>query len=141
MPQDRPAPGTAQDWLARARSDLAPARLPLPQGAFYEAPCFHAQQAAEKALKAVYQHHGWTFRYTHDLGELTTDLKREGLAVPAEGEEAIVLTGFACEARYPGLSEPVSEEEYRDAIHHAQTVVTWAEGQIDVRRQQPPIDG
>ena len=141
MPQDRPAPGTAQDWLARARSDLALARLPLPQGAFYEDLCFHAQQAAEKALKAVYQHHRWTFRYTHDLGELTADLKREGLTVPAEVEEAIVLTSFACEARYPGFNEPVSEEEYRDAIHHAQTVVIWAEGQIGTRGQQPPIDG
>lgn len=28
MPQGRPAPGTPQDWLAQARSDLALARLP-----------------------------------------------------------------------------------------------------------------
>jgi HEPN domain-containing protein len=40
--------------LAHARSDLTFARLPLPEGAFYEGLCFHAQQAAEKALKAVY---------------------------------------------------------------------------------------
>lgn len=54
MPEDRPVPGTAQDWMARAKSDLALARVPLPQGAFYEDLCYHAQQAAEKALKAVY---------------------------------------------------------------------------------------
>ncbi len=130
MPQDRPAPGTPQDWLARARSDLALARLPLPQGAFYEDLCFHAQQAAEKALKAVCQYHGWTFRYTHDLAELAGDLKRNGLAVPPEVDEATVLTSFAWEARYPGLGEPVSEEEYREAIRHAQAVVSWAEGEI-----------
>lgn len=64
MPQDRPIPGTPQDWLGRAKSDLVLARLPLPEGAFYEDLCFHAQQAAEKALKAVYQDHGWTF-HTH----------------------------------------------------------------------------
>ena len=65
MPQDRPIPGSAQDWLVRAKGDLALARTPLPEGAFYEDLCFHAQQAAEKALKAVYRHRGWSFRYTH----------------------------------------------------------------------------
>jgi len=65
--------------LARARGDLAIAKAPLPKGAFYEDLCFHAQQAAEKALKAVYQHHGWPFRYTHDLDELIGGLRRNGL--------------------------------------------------------------
>jgi hypothetical protein len=41
MPQDRPIPGTPQDWLARAKSDLAFACLPLPEGAFHEDLCFH----------------------------------------------------------------------------------------------------
>jgi HEPN domain-containing protein len=130
MPQDRPAPGTPQDWLARAKSDLALARVPLPQNAFYEDLCFHAQQAAEKALKAVYQYHRWTFRYTHDLEELVTGLEGNGLAVPPEVDDAIVLTSFAWESRYPGVSEPVSEKEYRDAIRHAEAVVAWAEREI-----------
>jgi hypothetical protein len=50
MPQDRPVPGSVEDWLARAEGDLALARAPLPEGAFYEDLCFHTQQAAEKAL-------------------------------------------------------------------------------------------
>ena len=75
--------------------------------------CFHAQQAAEKSLKAVYQHHGWTFRYTHDLEELVTGLKEKGLLVPKEVVEADVLTSFAWEARYPGLNEPVTKEDYK----------------------------
>jgi HEPN domain-containing protein len=127
MPQDRPIPGTPQDWLVRAKSDLAFARLPLPEGAFYEDLCFHAQQAAEKALKAVYQDHGWTFRYTHDLEELVTGLKRQGLGIPPEVDDAIVLTSFAWEARYPGLGEPVTVEEYQEALRHAEAVVDWAE--------------
>jgi HEPN domain-containing protein len=130
MPQGRPVPGTPQDWLARAKSDLALAHLPLPPDAFYEDLCFHAQQAAEKALKAVYQYHGWTFRYTHDLEELVTDLERQGLAIPPDVDDAIVLTSFAWEARYPGLNEAVSENEYQDAIRHAEAVVAWAERQI-----------
>ena len=127
MPQDRPIPGTPRDWLVRAKSDLAFARLPLPEGAFYEDLCFHAQQAAEKALKAVYQYRGWTFRYTHDLEELVTGLKQQGLAIPPEVDDAVVLTSFAWEARYPGLSEPVTAEEYQEALGHAEAVVDWAE--------------
>jgi len=127
MPEDRPVPGTAQDWMARAKSDLALARVPLPQGAFYEDLCYHAQQAAEKALKAVYQHRGWLFRYIHDLKELSNGLRRNGLDIPPEVEEAVVLSSFAWEARYPGLNEPVTVEEYQEALRHATAVVVWAE--------------
>lgn len=127
MSRDRPTPGSPQDWLARAKGDLALAKAPLPEGAFYEDLCFHAQQAAEKAVKAVYQHHGWTFRYIHDLEELLTGLKRQGLEVPDEIEETVVLTAFAMEARYPGLAEPVTSEEYQEAVRHAEKIVSWAE--------------
>ena len=44
-------PGSASDWLARAKSDLAIAKAPLPEGALYEDLCFHAQQATERPLK------------------------------------------------------------------------------------------
>ena len=54
---------------------------------------------------ADYQCHGWTFRYTHDLKELVTDLKQAGLVVPPEVDDAAVLTSFAWESRYPGLSD------------------------------------
>jgi len=106
-------PGSPQDWLAHAKSDLILARQPLPEGAFYEDLCFHVQQAAEKAIKAVYQHHGWIFRYTHDLDELVTGLKQKGLVVPQRIDDFIILTSFAWEARDPGFSEPVGEEEYQ----------------------------
>ncbi len=79
MPHSMPIPGSAADWLARARGDLALSRVPLPEGGFYEDLCFHAQQAAEKALKAVYVSRGWTFRYIHDLEELITGLQQGGI--------------------------------------------------------------
>jgi HEPN domain-containing protein len=131
VPQDRSIPGSPQEWLARARGDLALARAPLPPGGFYEYLCFHAQQAAEKALKAVYLHYGWIFRYVHDPEELITGLQQNGLRVPEAVEDAVVLTSYAFEAQYPGLAEPVSEEEYRQAIELAQMVVRWAEEMIE----------
>jgi HEPN domain-containing protein len=131
VPQDRPIPGSPQEWLACARRDLALARAPLPLGGFYEDLCFHAQQVAEKALKAVYLHCGWIFRYVRDLEELITGLRQNGLCVPEAVEDAVVLTSYAFEARYPGLAEPVSEEEYRQALELAQMVVRWAEEMIE----------
>ena len=130
MPQDRPVPGSAEDWLTRAEGDLALTRAPLPEGAFYEDLCFHAQQGAEKALKAVYQYFGKRFRYTHDLDELITGLQNEGITVPPEVADASLLTSYAWEARYPGLSEPVTEEEYREAMRQAEVVVSWAREMI-----------
>jgi HEPN domain-containing protein len=130
MPPDRPLPGSAEDWLTRAEGDLALARVPLPEGAFYEDLCFHAQQAAEKSLKAVYQHFGKRFRYTHDLDELITGLRNEGIIIPIEVADAALLTSYAWEARYPGLSEPVTEEEFREALRQAELVVRWATGVI-----------
>ncbi|WP_456427531.1 HEPN domain-containing protein [Rhodocaloribacter sp.] len=50
---DLPEPGAAADWLRYARSDLALARVEPPAGVLTEMLCFHAQQAAEKALKAL----------------------------------------------------------------------------------------
>ena len=41
-------------WLAQAQGDLAHARHDVAAG-FYDWACFSAQQAAEKATKAVFQ--------------------------------------------------------------------------------------
>jgi len=130
MRQDRPIPGSSQDWLVRAGSDLALARAPLPEGALYEDLCFHCQQAAEKALKALYQHKGWAFRYTHDLAELILGLKNQGLTVSPQIEQSILLTAFAWETRYPGLGEPVTFEEYQESLQHAENVINWVENTI-----------
>jgi len=40
------------------------------------------------------------------------------------------LTGYAVEARYPGLAEPVSREEYQEAVALAEKVVRWAEERL-----------
>lgn len=46
----------ARDWLEQAKSDLGHADNDV-SGGYYEWACFFAQQAAEKAPKAVYQAH------------------------------------------------------------------------------------
>jgi HEPN domain-containing protein len=126
MPPPRSEPGSASDWLSRARADLALARVNLPEGGRYEDLCFHAQQAAEKALKSVYRHRGWTFRHVHDVEELITGLLSRGMEVPDPVRSAIVLTSYASEVRYPGLYEPVQERDRDEAVKMAEAVVMWA---------------
>ena len=97
--------------------------------------CFLAQQAAEKALKAVYQSRALPFRYTHDLEELGKGLEDEGMEVPSEVKEAIVLTRYVVETRYPGIVEPITEEEYQGAIRLAEEVIMGAETTIEQERK------
>lgn len=66
---------------------------------------FHAQQAVEKALKAVLSCHQIPFRRTHDIAELLDLLADHGLALPPNAGDLDELNPFAVEARY-GLIGP-----------------------------------
>ena len=92
--------------------------------------CFETQQAAEKALKAVLLYHSIQFRFVHDLAELLTLLEQRGITLPEDVRAAAQLTDYAVEARYPGPFEPVTDEEYAEALRLAEAVVNWAERQI-----------
>lgn len=122
----KPVPGSPSDWLMRARADLALAKAPLPAGAVYEDLCFHAQQAAEKAIKAVYRKRGLIFRYTHDLKELLAGLHDAGMPIPDAVDQSAILTDYAHQFRYPGLEETVTKGEYEEALALAEGVVQWA---------------
>ena len=116
-------------WLEDAQADLAIARIPLPRGAKYEQLCFHAQQAAEKAMKAVLLKRGVDFPFTHNLQALI-DLLPEGLLRPLNLVYAVDLNPYAVTTRYPPGAEPVSAQEYRRALKIAESVVAWAESVI-----------
>ena len=106
MSQDKNPPGSAADWLARAKGDLVLAEMPLPAGAFYEDLCFHTQQAAEKALKAVYRHRELTFQYTHDLDAGGTELPRSIARGLSSSLLPTSLLVTRCCARFP-LERPL----------------------------------
>jgi HEPN domain-containing protein len=127
VPPPGPAPGTAHEWLERARGKLALANQPLPPGGFWEDLCFLTQQAAELAIKAVYQVHGWIFPFVHNLGVLLDGLERQGLTVPHDVQDADRLNMYAVQARYPGLLARVTPVEFEESFRIAEVVVTWAE--------------
>ena len=118
--------GSAVDWLRYAESDLDIARITQSSRILLEGLCFHAQQAAEKALKAVLIAYSIPFPRTHNITVLI-DLLPQDIALPSEVEAAASLTDYAVLMRYPGNLEPVTEEEYREAVRLAEVVVHWAE--------------
>nr|WP_259084803.1 HEPN domain-containing protein [Salinibacter ruber] len=122
--------------MDRARSNLIRARQRLPN-VYLEDLCFDAQQAAEKALKALCIERGIEFPYVHDLARLITLLQDEGQPVPDEVTEAGRLTRCAVFTRYPGLDDPVTEEDHNRAVSIAERVVEWVEDRLDAGGETP----
>ena len=131
MPPERRDPTKAADWLRRARSNLARAKAlaDLPD-MIYEDACFDAQQAAEKAIKAILVHTQVPFPKTHSISALLQLCADCGIVVQPHLLEATILTDYAVEARYPGLLEDVTEEEYDRAINLADRLFSWAEALV-----------
>ncbi len=125
MPPKRLPPDDPREWLNRAESSLAQARGRKP-GIYLEDLCFSAQQAAEKALKALLLYRRVRFPFVHDIKELLRLLDESGEIVPEEIRRTDELTDYAVETRYPGSFEPVTEEEYKEALKLAAKCVRWA---------------
>jgi len=86
-------------WLQKGHSDVVAMAASREAGA-RDACCFHAQQAAEKFLKAYLIHAGSDVPFTHNLPKLAglaaeSDAAFKGLLAQAE-----LLTPYAVELRY-----------------------------------------
>ncbi|HMO85673.1 MAG TPA: HEPN domain-containing protein [Lacipirellulaceae bacterium] len=66
---------------------------------------FHAQQAAEKALKAWLSFRGLTYSRTHDLLHLIRELEEAGEQIEDQ-PELLELNPFAVQYRYETMDEP-----------------------------------
>jgi HEPN domain-containing protein len=113
-----------QAWIVKARADLlcianniAAAQVP------WDIVAFHAQQAAEKALKAFLVSRGETVVKTHDL----TFLLNQCLAVGAHWDEfdepCRWLTRYAAHSRYPGMEPELDAAEGQSAVAAARRIV------------------
>lgn len=99
-------------WLDKAEEDLlacvALLNTSLPS---YDLVGFHAQQAGEKALKALLIRHQVRFGKTHDLEELLRLVEPIAPGVSQQLAEADALTPYAVDSRYPGAAPPLTREE------------------------------
>ncbi len=93
---------------------------------------FHAQQAVEKALKAVLIKHGIQYPFTHDIETLTDMMVKHGLRMPPEFSELSCLTLFGALFRYEdegwGLTATITADRM---LNLAETTVAWARAILD----------
>ncbi len=119
------------NWLKRARSNLERAKMgKVSQGILYEDLCFDAQQAVEKSLKAILIKLNQSFPKTHSIGILLKLIEEAGVEIPENINQAKLLTAYAVDSRYPGDYEPVSKEEYEEALKIAEDVFKWLDNII-----------
>ena len=118
-------PEDPREWLNRARSNLLLAKAPK-RNIYLEDLCFNAQQAVEKAIKAILIAHEVEFPYVHDITELLTTLEKTGQKIPPSIRQAERLTRFAISTRYPGIASAIRREEYQEALAVAEKVIRWA---------------
>lgn len=118
-------------WLAQARSEIAFARIGLREG-FYAQACFHCQQSAELALKALHYLGGARLVIGHSLVELLAPLTETHPALASLRGAAARLDQLYIPTRYPnGLpggvpAEVFSNEQATEAIDQATRFVERA---------------
>ncbi len=95
-------------WLRKASSDAAAVESLL-KGGNFDAACFHAQQAAEKYLKAFLIHHGRQFPFTHNLADLVELCAAVDPSFRSLASGLARLTPYAVELRYDDAFAPSFE--------------------------------
>jgi len=122
-----------REWVRKAEHDFVTAEHLFKSGeAYLEGAAFHAQQAAEKYLKAFLIWHQIEFQKTHDIAtllRLATSLASDMAQVL---EDAGTLTPYGVEYRYPGDYPDVTVGDAEQALHLASRVRT------DIRKRLPP---
>lgn len=127
------------DWLDQAMGNLAHAESDVERG-FYDWACFSAHQAAEMALKAVFQRHG-AVAWGHSVADLLASLEPSSdsdapVEPDAHGQAIATLRSAALEldkayipTRYPDAHPSGSPRdlysltEAQRLVEHARSIV------------------
>jgi HEPN domain-containing protein len=111
-------------WLRKAGLDLRAAAhdLSAPEAGLSSDVVFHAQQAAEKVLKAFLAWHDVPFRKTHNLEELGRECVVLDAALRTAVDRAVPLTEYAWKFRYPGEIDQPTTEEAQEALATARAL-------------------
>ncbi len=114
-----------QRWWKQAGRDLKAAKNSARTGS-YDWACFQAQQAVEKALKALHLKEFHELRRIHDIVFLARKVR-----IPADMLDACIrLNQVYVETRYPDASGRIPAEKFRRAdaiscIGIAEGILRW----------------
>jgi HEPN domain-containing protein len=116
----------AATWLRYAEEDLTAAQgMVEGRGWAPRIACFHAQQAAEKALKAVLVGQRIPLQHTQNLA-LLRDLVPESLRTSRIESNLRRLSGWAIVARHPGTEPDATRSDAEEALGTARAIVEAA---------------
>jgi len=121
------------EWIAKAEGDYATAgrELRAQRRPNYDAVCFHAQQTAEKYLKAFLQENGADFPKTPSLIELLQLVLPLDASFEWQRDLLIRLERYAVRYRYPG--ESADQDEARSAFKAAQAVRKFIRQRLETK--------
>ncbi len=107
------SPEYAAEWIRKAEADQLAAEVCLKlarrKSGQAEIACFHAQQCAEKHLKALLAKAGKAVPRTHDLIVLGNMAKAAGFHLSVDPEDFFLLNAHAVDIRYPGATAVAKE--------------------------------
>lgn len=114
------------EWIAKAEADFATAsrEIRVRKSPNYDAVCFHAQQCAEKYIKALLQEAEVPFGKTHHLIallELVLNVERSWELLRPQLQS---LNAYSVSIRYPG--EAADKVIAREALRLADIIRTKA---------------
>ena len=109
------------EWISKGEGDFLTAgrELRARKSPNYDAVCFHAQQCAEKYLKAVLQENGKHIPKIHNLIELMLLCEEIDSSFEMLRAELVTMERFSVRTRYPG--ESAEKEDAQLAYAAAET--------------------
>jgi HEPN domain-containing protein len=124
------------EWVDKAEADYHSALLLLRarKHANYDGACFHAQQCAEKYMKAVLQEAGQAFDRTHDLSALLLVIAVINPMWTVLGPASQALSDYAVRFRYPGAS--ADKALARDAVRACEMIRTHLRAYFTPRKRK-----
>jgi len=124
----------ALDWLRQAVRDLEHAKISVEHGD-YEWACFASQQAAEKAVNALYQKLGvevWGHSVSRMLDSLPSELKPPKSLI----DKAKELDRHYIPTRYPNFHpegaplDYYTKEDAERAVRYAEEILEFCRGKV-----------
>jgi len=118
------------EWVTKAEGDFTTAgrELRARKSPNYDAVCFHAQQCAEKYLKAILQEHDKHIPKIHNLIELMLLCEKIDGSFEMLRADLVIMERFSVRTRYPG--ETAEKEDAQSAYAAAGIVRTFVKQKL-----------
>ncbi len=121
-------------WLAKAANDLRTAETMVALvPPVVDTSCFHAQQCAEKSLKAFLTAADRHVERTHSLPRLVELCAEVEPAFGRLADAGVELTGYASQSRYPDDWREIPVDEALAAVEKARETFEFVKAEIGKR--------